>query len=87
MLARALLKVIKVVFFSQGCLSSRAGGTREMRQVMMRKENVSEDERDERSCECTDVDLKGKEYSPGGLKKCAAQLQRVQLQLFMPVPL
>eukprot|EP00438_Fugacium_kawagutii_P020824 Skav200761 [mRNA] locus=scaffold2001:137548:141489:- [translate_table: standard] len=52
-------------------------------QVMMRRENGTErevvSERDDlrRSCECTDVDLGGKEYSPGGLKKCVGNCKKV----------
>ena len=41
----------------------------------MRKENVSEI--DARSCTCTDVDLKGKKWSPGGLKKCVGNCKKV----------
>ncbi|CAL1147383.1 unnamed protein product [Cladocopium goreaui] len=44
-------------------------------QVLMRKENVSEI--DARSCTCTDVDLKGKKWSPGGLKKCVGNCKKV----------
>eukprot|EP00435_Cladocopium_sp_Y103_P020343 s1661_g4.t5 len=44
-------------------------------QVLMRKENVSDI--DTRSCTCTDVDLKGKKWSPGGLKKCVGNCKKV----------
>ena len=48
---------------------------------LMRKENTSQISEDDTletaACECTDVDLKGKKWSPGGLKKCVGQCKKV----------
>mmetsp|Transcript_126494 Transcript_126494/g.300415 ORF Transcript_126494/g.300415 Transcript_126494/m.300415 type:complete len:257 (+) Transcript_126494:84-854(+) len=54
-----------------------AEGESQIRSVV-RKENVSAENDEGKSCKCTEVDLKGKKWSPGGLQKCVGSCTDVR---------